>query len=76
MPISRWNPHWMAIHFEEILSIVVLKVFFNYFVSSNAPNWEVICMIPIFGVIFGENFVICPPGCLYVGVTPAGFNEF
>jgi len=42
-------------------ALSVLNVFFNYFVSSNGPNWEVICIIPIFGVIFGKNLVFAPP---------------
>ena len=56
-------------------ALSVLNVFFNYFVSSNGPNWEVICIIPIFGVIFGKNLVFAPPpGCLYIGVTPTGLQ--
>ena len=31
-------------------------------VLLNGPNWEIICIIPIFGVIFGQNFGIWPPG--------------
>ena len=42
-------------------ALSVLNVLFNYFESSNGPNWEVIYIIPIFGVIFGQNFSICPP---------------
>jgi hypothetical protein len=29
--------------------------FCGYFALSNGPNWEVIDIIPIFGVIFGQN---------------------
>jgi hypothetical protein len=29
--------------------------FCGYFALSNVPNWEVICIIPIFGIIFGQN---------------------
>jgi hypothetical protein len=32
--------------------------FCGYFALSNGPNWEVICIIPIFGVIFGQNLGI------------------
>jgi hypothetical protein len=47
-----------AINFEEILSSFVLNVFWGYFVLINGRNWEVICLIPIFGGIFGQNFGI------------------
>ncbi len=35
--------------------------FFGYFALSTGPNWEVIGIIPIFGVIFVQNLGICPP---------------
>jgi hypothetical protein len=41
----------LAINFEEILSCFVLNVLCSYFVLSKGPNWEVICIIPIFRVI-------------------------
>jgi hypothetical protein len=32
--------------------------FFGYFALSTGPNWEVIGIIPIFGVIFVQNLGI------------------
>ena len=34
----------------------------GYFVLSNGPNREVLWIIPIFWVIFGQNFDILTPG--------------
>jgi hypothetical protein len=44
--------------------------FWGYFALSNSPNWQVICIIPIFGVIFGPNLGIWPPGVTIYNVTP------
>ena len=40
-----------------------------YFVLSNHSNWEFICIIPVFEVIFGQNMGIWPPGVLIYRVT-------
>jgi hypothetical protein len=64
------SPHCFAINFEEIPSCFVLNVFCGYFELSNGPNWDVIWIIPIFGVIFGQNLGIWPPGWPYIGLPP------
>ncbi len=55
MTIHGLTPYCLAINFEEILSCFVLNVFCGYFALSNGPNREIIDIIPIFGVIFGQN---------------------
>jgi hypothetical protein len=45
----------LAINCEDTLPYMY---FFGYFVVSKCPNWEIICIIPIFGVIFGPNLGI------------------
>jgi hypothetical protein len=50
-----------AINFEEILSCFVVNVFCSYFVLPKGPNWEVICIIPIFGVILVRIWDLIPP---------------
>ena len=42
----------------------------GYFVASNGPNWEYFSIISIFGVVFGQNFGIWPPGCTFIGFFP------
>ncbi len=53
----------------SIVMILIFRVIFGhhalsrlyfcgYFALSNGPNWEVICIIQIFGVIFGQNLGI------------------
>ena len=44
-----------------------------YFVLSNLSNWEFICIIPLFVVIFGQNMGIWPPGVLIYRVTALCF---
>jgi hypothetical protein len=44
--------------------------FCGYFALPNGPNWEVIYIIPIFWVIFGQNLCIWPPRVTMYGVTP------
>jgi hypothetical protein len=43
-------------------SSFLLNEFYGYYVLSNGPNWEDICIIPIFGVIFEKKWVFDPPG--------------
>ena len=62
MTIHRLTPYCLAINFEEIHSCFVLNVFCGYFALSNVPNWEIIDIIPIVGVIFGQNLGILPQG--------------
>ena len=80
--IYRQNPFtWhlaalcLVLHFEEMSSCFLLNVFWGYFalIIINGPNCEVICIIPIFGVIFGENLGIWPPGVTIYGFTPYCF---
>jgi hypothetical protein len=53
----------LAIYFEEILSYIVLNIFCGYFISPKGPNWEVIYIIPIFGIIFlSKNGHLTPRG--------------
>jgi hypothetical protein len=47
--------------------------FCGYFVLSNGPNWSIIYIIPIFGVISGQNLGIWPPGVTIYRVTPHCF---
>ena len=42
----------------------------GYFVLSNGPNREVLWIIPISGVIFGQNVGFWPPEVLIYRVTP------
>ncbi len=56
--ITTWC---LAINFEEILSCFVLNVFCIYFVLPKGPNWEVICIIPICGVILVRIWNLPPP---------------
>jgi hypothetical protein len=44
--------------------------FCGYFALSNDPNWEVICIIPIFGIIFGQTLGIWPSGVTIYRVNP------
>ncbi len=68
--IYRVTPYCVSINVEEIPSCFVLNVFCGYFVLSNGPNWEVICIIPIFCIIFGQNLAIWRPGVTTYRVTP------
>ena len=34
----------------------------GYFILPKGPNWEVICILPIFGVIFSQTWGTWPPG--------------
>ena len=54
----RDTPYCLAINFEEIPPWFVLNDFLWLYALSTGPNWEVICIIPIFGMIFGQNLGI------------------
>ena len=56
-PIYRVPLNCYEVDYEDIASRFTLNVFFGYLVLSNVPNWEDFCIISIFGVIFGQNFV-------------------
>jgi hypothetical protein len=60
--IYRVTPHCFAINFEEIPSCFVLDVFLWLLCIIKWSDLGVIFLIPIFGVIFGHNFSIWPPG--------------
>jgi hypothetical protein len=55
---QKWPKYWSWMYFC------------GYFALSNVPNWEVICIIPIFGIIFGQHLGIWPPGVTIYMVTP------
>ena len=47
----------------------------GYFTLSNAPNREVFLIIPIFGIILGQNVGIWPHGVpMYMGYPPLFCN--
>jgi hypothetical protein len=61
----------LAIYFEEILSYIVPNIFCGYFISSKGPNWEVIWILPIFGVSFWLNIgYLTPRGWPYIVSLP------
>ena len=67
----RVTPHCYAINFEEItLSWMYIC---DCFALSNGSNREVLWIIPIFGVLFGQNMGIWPPGVPIYRVTPRFF---
>ena len=68
-----FTPYFLVLHIEEKSSCFVLNVFWGYFALINGPNCEVICIIPIFGVIFSENLGIWPPGVTIYRFTPYYF---
>jgi hypothetical protein len=44
--------------------------------KSTGKNMEVIWFVPIFGVIFGQNMGILPPGVPIYRVTPRCFDIY
>ncbi len=48
---------------------MVLNVFLQLFCITNGPNSEVIEVIPIFWVIFGQFLMVDPPGVILYMVT-------
>ena len=48
-----------------------MNVFCGYFTWLNGPNFEVIFIIPIFGVLFSQNLGIRPLGLSYRGLSPS-----
>ena len=74
VPIHKFTPHCFSIKkYHHALSWMY---FCGYFVLSNDSNWEFICIIPIFEVIFGQHLGIWPPGCLYIGLPPLFWHLF
>ncbi len=75
--VTPGTPHCYAINFEEIALCFVLNVYLCFFALSNGPNREVIWIIPLFGVIFGQNGggggVDCP-GSPCIGLPPMFCN--
>ena len=75
-----WPPGWPYIGFNTpTVSPLIMKkychalswmYFYSYLALSNGSNWEFICLIPIFVVIFGQNVGFWPPGVLIYRVTP------
>ncbi len=77
--LGIWPTGWPYIGIPPTVWQFILKkyhhallwmYFYGYFALSHGPNWEVICIIPIFGVIFGHNLGIWPPGVALYSVTP------
>jgi hypothetical protein len=58
--------HW----FWRNTNLLCHECIFGYFAFSNGPDWEDIWIIPIFGVIFGQNLGIWPSGVTIYRVTP------
>ena len=46
----------------------------GYFVLSYVPNWEAICIVPIFGLVFGKIWVNASPRHDHIYVTPHCFT--
>jgi hypothetical protein len=70
VPMYRVTLHYFAIHFEEIPSCFVLNVFNSNLALPNGSIGEFICLLPIFGDIFGQILFIWPPGMPLYRVTP------
>ena len=77
--VGFWPPGCSYIGLPPTVLPLILKkyhyglswmYFCCYFVLSNHSNWEFICIIPVFEVIFGQNMGIWPPGVLIYRVTP------
>jgi hypothetical protein len=72
-------PRWPYIGLPPTVLQLILKKYYHdlswmyfcgYFALSNGPNWEVIWIIPIFGVIFGQIWVFDPLGWPYIRLPP------
>ena len=48
--------------------------FCGYFVLSYVPNWEAICIVPIFGLVFGKIWLNASPRHDHIYVTPHCFT--
>ncbi len=60
----------LANDFGEILSYFGPNIFLWLFYIIKGPNWEVICILPIFGVIFRQNLgTWSPEVTLYSVIT-------
>jgi hypothetical protein len=68
--IYQGTLYCLAIHLEEISSCFVLNVFLWLLCITKWSKLGSICIIPLFVVIFGQNFGIWPPGCPYIGLPP------
>jgi hypothetical protein len=67
------SPAVFQLIFKKYHHALSWMYFCGYFALSNGPNWEVIWIIPIFGVIFGQNLGIWPPAVTIYRVTPHCF---
>ncbi len=50
--------------------------FCGHFALSNGPNLEVVCIITIFGLIFGQNLGIWPSGWPYIRLPAPVSSRF
>ena len=76
--LGIWPPRVAIYRVTPTVMQLILKnyhhslfwIFLVYFVLLNGPNWGVIYIIPIFGVVFGQNLGIWPPGMAIYRVNP------
>jgi hypothetical protein len=69
--IYRVTPTVLQLILKKCHHALSWMYYCGYFALTNGPNWEVIWIIPIFGVIFCQNLGIWPPGVnIYRVTTP------
>ncbi len=68
VPIYRVTPNVFQLILKKYHHVLAC-MYFGYFLLSNRPGLGVICAIPIFGVIFGQNLGIWPPGVPICRIT-------
>ena len=70
--IYSTNPHQLfcLYRYRNTVKVCPVYVLLGYFVLSNDPNWEVVRIKSIFGIIFGTNqgIWVWPPGFPYMGL--------
>ena len=69
----RVTPTVMQLILKEYHHALSWMYICGYSALSNSPNRESLWIIPILGVIFGQNMGIGPPGVPIYWVTPCGF---
>ena len=69
VPLYRVPPNYYAIDIDNIASRSNLNVLVWLLCVIYWPNWEDFSIISIFGVIFGQNCGIWPPGVITVTHT-------
>ena len=66
---------WVPIHGVPSNCFEIDIVFLCYYVLSNDANWEIISIVPILGSILVKMWVFDHPGCPYIGLPQALFQE-